>query len=321
MERRRDNILVVSAVFAIVFLAVNLLITRDRPGLLVLRAVPPYLAIVTAISLITLVRGRLALLAQQEERDREIERHETSESIFSSQPGDFEPFTAASSRAQFERFATPAAAPLLALWTGLWAWRLLRFFVEPGMAAPDRDLVVAALMAFQAFALFLPGRYLLALGRAPATRLLRSPGIALATASLALALSAGAAMMVEVGFEAADRIVAIALAVFLAALAIEGLLNTLGEIYRPRNRDGEMRAPYESRIARLVIDPTSWAKTVADAGLPVRLQGFGNVVLPFHGEGAPAAHRVSTPGAVWTDLSRLRPTLGSRHPGTLRQAG
>ncbi len=261
MENRSERILLVSAVLAFGAWLAGALLTRHT-HLLAPAAVAPFLAIALALSLLVFARQWFARRAQEEQRDKEWERKERAETtIFREESAEFEPFSIARSRDQFERFAVPLAAPLLAAWMGYWAWRLLRgLFAEGNPPVADR-LLAAAFLAFFSFLFFLLSRYLLGLSRQPECRLLRGPGIAHGMASFACLFAALAAVISQVAAARTDRITASALTLALALLAVEALLNTIGELYRPR-RGRTLNTAYESRLGRLLTDPASWARSV-----------------------------------------------------------
>ncbi len=261
MASGREKTLVAASVLSAVCAGINALLAQ-RTHLPALAATLPYLVFALVVSLVVLFRERLARLADEEKRDREIERKERPDSaLFQSSETGIEPFSIARTRDLFERFAVPAVAPLLAIAGAFWAWRLLRGLALPA-DVPAYRLLAAAFLAFEAFLLFLFSRYLLGMGRHAASRLLRGPGILLGVACLALLATALAAVAAEMAFPPADRIAARVLIALLALLAVESAFNAIAGFYQPR-RPGAPGTAYESRLGRLLSDPASWARSVA----------------------------------------------------------
>ena len=97
-----------------------------------------------------------------------------------------------------------------------------------------------------------------------------------------------------------------ALCVLLGLMAAEILVTLLLEIYRPRVKGKIARPLYDSRlvgIARAAGKPVHHGG--AGAGLPVRLQGFGNVVFPAAPEKSAGAAAGATGGAAAVHLRRV----------------
>lgn len=259
METRYEKVLVGAAVVAALVALLNIPLAREV-RLLVPAASIPFLLLAALVSLAAHARTRLARRAEEEQRDEALARKEQAESALF-KPGDFEPFTIARSRALFETYVVPLFTPLLVLVAGLAAWHLWARLSQPAFA-PGRALLAAAFLAAEAFLLFLASRYLLGLSRASAYRLYRAPGVWVGLSCLAAAAGAVAAVLVELGLPAADRWVTQGLAVALAVLAAELALNAVADLYRPR-RAGAVPLAYETRVGRLLTDPKSWARSLA----------------------------------------------------------
>jgi regulator of protease activity HflC (stomatin/prohibitin superfamily) len=262
-SRLSEQLTAATAVLAAAALAADVLLL-PATGLRALGALVPWLVSALALCLFLALRIRLNRLAAEEIRDRAAApAGAAGASLFGADEEAAEPFSMQRSAEQFERWAVPLAAPALALYQGLAAWRLLAADAPP--EAPGGALLLAAAFLFgQSFLLFLFNRTLLGLGRAPHHRLLRGVGLYAGLACLA-SLAAGAAAALEhLGAAGADRAVRAALAWGLAALAAENAAAAVASIYRPRRRD-RIAAAYESRLAALLTDPASWARNVAQA--------------------------------------------------------
>ncbi len=263
MEKRSERVLTLAGVVTIVWLVVDLFL-GERTYLVAVAALVPYLAVALAIALLVLLRVRLARLAEEEKRDQALARKERADTtLFEREEGKFEPFTLGRTQQQLERFLVPSIAPLLALGEGLWAWYLYRG-LGAGVTQPSQRLLAASFLAAQTFIFFLFSRYLLGLSRDAAYRLLRGPGVSLGMACVASFLVTISTVVSHVSYPLADRIAAIVLIAFLAVLAVENLVNLIGELYLPR-RGKQLRVAYESRLGGLLTDPGTWAKNVAQA--------------------------------------------------------
>ncbi|MBN1269224.1 MAG: hypothetical protein JXB04_06525, partial [Kiritimatiellae bacterium] len=263
MEKLQEKILGLAALALAVSLGLNVLLGQ-RSGLLATRGAAFVMLVALAVVLAVFARARLGRLAAQEQRDEEIARREKPESaLFEREEGEFEPFTMARSRRQFERFVVPAVAPLLAVLELLFAWNLRRALGLP--AGPVAEAMLAgSFLVGQAFVLFLLSRYLLGLSRSPEHRLMRGPGVYLGVTCFA-ALAAGAACFVAgAAAPRADRVVVWIFIAALAVLAVENLLATLAWIYQPRRAE-EPATSYETRLGALLTDPAAWVRNVAQA--------------------------------------------------------
>lgn len=263
MEKQAERSLALAGATMLVALVVDVVLAQ-RTHLLVLPALFPYLVVTLGVCALVFARKRLARLADEEKRDQALAKRERADSaLFAQRPDELGALTKVRSHEQFERFLVPATAPLLAVVQGFWAWRLYRG-LSSVTAEPAEHLLAAAFVAGQAFVFFLLSRYLLGLSRHAEHRLLRGPGVLLGIscfASLAVTISAVAA---ETGHPAADRLGAVVLICFLGVLAVESVLNFIGECYRPR-RGKEPNRAYESRLGGLLTDPATWVRNVSHA--------------------------------------------------------
>ena len=259
---RNEKILLSAIVLCAVCLGIHGFI-RSANALLVLQAVQPFFVVSLSVSLLVLFRYRLARLAEIEKRDRELERHERSDSVLFEPSDDAAAMTLDRSRSQFERFVVPLAAPILVLLQGLWAWTLFKRLGEP-MDLPTASMAPAAFLCGESFILFLFSRYLIGLSRVDDSRWMRGPGVLLGLNSLACLFAAISSALCATGLASADRIAGLLLIALLALLAVESLLNTVTELYKPASRR-QATVSYESRFARVLTDPALWARNLAQS--------------------------------------------------------
>lgn len=262
MNGRSERTLALATAIAGLWLVADFALARTT-HLVVLPALLPFLAVTLIISFAVWLRIRLARQAEEERRDHALARKERAEHALFEQGEGSEPFTRGRNAELYERFAVPVLAPALAILQGVWTWYLFKS-LGAVTAAPAQRLVVVAVLAGQAFVLFLFSRYLLGLSRAASDRLLRAPAVALGVACFASLLAMGATVAGEMGYPPVERLAAIILATFLGVLAVECLLNFVGERYRPR-RGKDLNRAYESRLGGLLTDPATWARNVAQA--------------------------------------------------------
>ena len=258
--KRDERLLLASAGLAgLAALFTLTLATRDISVLPA--AAVPFNVVALLLALLVWLRLRLRRLSEDERREEELAKREGRDSrLFDD--AEFQPFTAARGQAQFERFFVPAFAPLLAIVQGVWAWHLFRSYAP---AEGGAYLWVASILAGQAFLLFLLSRYLLGLSKLATSTLLRGPGVVLGVASLASVLAAAGTVVSHTLYPPAERILYWVLTGYLGILAVECVLNFIGECYRPRSAKGKVNRAYESRISGLFTDPASWVNSVAQA--------------------------------------------------------
>jgi len=252
-----------------------LLFARTR--VMVIPAVWPYLAVSAFMLALVWGRVRLRRLSEDEARDEAASRATPlSSSLFVRDEQELDPFTYQKAQAQLEKWFAPAFAPLLAMLVLWWSHHL--FWSHPDTLDTDQRLFAAAFLIGQGFVLFLFGRYFLGLSRTPTLRLLRGPGNMLVLTCFASMLAGIAAIVADAAFPAAELLIRRALAVFLALMALEWLLNTIAWLYRPKRKNDPVLT-HESRLCGLFTDPASWTSNVARAvdyqfGFQVSETGF-----------------------------------------------
>ncbi|HMP76484.1 MAG TPA: SPFH domain-containing protein [Kiritimatiellia bacterium] len=257
MNKSLEKTLVAAGLLAAIFAGVNALLA-DRTHLLHLDALAPFAAWSAVLAAIAATHARLARRAREEKQDqaRATDSSATG-ALFSA--GDTQPFSAARTLEQLERFVLPALSLLLAAGLGAWAWRLLTadFSLAP---APQNPLPAAAFLLGEAFALFLFSRYLIGLARSAGASVARAPGIALGLFTLAAGVGAIAAIAAHLEWTALDLWLARALAAIIALLAAEQLFLFLVSLYVSHRR---RTAPIESRIGAWLTDPAAWTRDLA----------------------------------------------------------
>lgn len=255
-----DRAIFVSAGLALLFILINVLLgTR-----LELRFLDTWLILgvwALVVSMTSYARARLAQRAAEEAQDKAARRLPDGRSLFGETAE--EPFSAAKSALQFDRFGLPSISILIAV--GLFAW-IAWLGGQPASKAARGSLtdplVAASFLLAEAFAAFLLSRYLIAVSREREASSGRAPGLALGLLALASFAGAGAALADRFHVDLADRMLRIALLVVSGALAIEQLALAIIAMYVPARR----RAPtIESRLAAFVADPASWTATVASS--------------------------------------------------------
>jgi regulator of protease activity HflC (stomatin/prohibitin superfamily) len=175
---------------------------------------------------------------------------------------DTEGFPAQRSREQFERFFVPAFTVVLLILEAAGAFLLWRHFSnQPVLVEMKQPTVALALFALCALGLFLFGKFSATIARLEDHRLLR-PGASwvLLGAYLCFLVALGA-VGVEAGYPKTDFYVAELMAVLLALLALETLINLILEIYRPRVKGKVARPLYDSRFVGLLGQPEGLLKT------------------------------------------------------------
>ncbi len=258
MDRLNERIAAAAALLAVLLAALDFA-AGAMTGLRAPTALAPLLLVAAAVGALVGARYYLERRAVEERQDAELARVERPEaSLFASDAEEGDPLSTVRARAQFEAVVVRAAAPALALAQGWAAWRLRRWLIVGVAPAATGRLGAAALLAAQAFLLFLAGRYLIGLARDPARRLLRGPGALLGLGALGALFGAASGIAGHAGWAPADRATAFVFTGVLALLAIESLIAFLADLYRPRRRDEAPRTAYESRIARWIAEPAGW---------------------------------------------------------------
>ena len=281
MSRFPERIAGVAASLAVLAAVVDGLL-YPRTHLLAVAALLPLLFTAAAVSILALVRLRLARQAAEEERDQAMLKDRAAGASLFQEADAGAPFTLARSRAQFETWFVSAAPLLLAAAQLLWALRLHRSL--PWNLATGADhLLAAAFLAAQAFALFVLGRYLVALGRTREHRLARGPGHAIGIACLgALVAAAAAAATALAEKPEIDTWAARALLALAGLLAAENVLRVVAAWYSPR-RGEALASAHETALGGLFIDPGAWARRLGTAldyqfGFAVSESGFARLL-------------------------------------------
>lgn len=223
----------------------------------------PLLGACLTTSLLVATRLRLLRMEQDERRALSAEASNANAANLFQRAEETEALSIARTRAQFERIVVPITAPALACLMGLCAWMIART-----VTSLDNDamptLQVAALLVGESFLLFLLGRYLVGRARNEESRLTKGPGVWLCITSASCLAAAVALVVADYVFPRVELFTTLALVLVLAVLAVELLLNVIGELYRPGKNMG-MTTSYESRLAALAADPAPWVNNVAKA--------------------------------------------------------
>lgn len=223
----------------------------------------PLLGVCFVTSLLVASRLRLLGIEQDEQRALSAAAANADVTNLFQRTEETEALSIARTRAQFERFVVPMTAPALACLLGFCAWAF-RGAVPLSSSDVIPTLHVAALLAGESFPLFLLGRYLIGLARHQDSRLTKGPGVWLCITSAACLTAALALLVADYVYPRADTFMTLSLVLVLAVLAVEQLLNGIGELYRPGGNMG-LTTSYESRLAALAADPAPWVNNVAKA--------------------------------------------------------
>ncbi len=266
MERTPERAALFAAVLSLL-LALASVVGRTTEGSFLFAPMAALHAWAGLAALVVALREFFARRAAEEALEAEASRRAQPESSLFTRPADETevPFSMARSAALFDRWAVPAAAPLLGLGLCAAAWVQGRALAAlPPLDAVSR-LPAAGWFGATAFALLVLGRYLIAHARAPGRTRLRAAGVAAGATALAGLAAMGACLAAGAGYPGIERGVATALVAVAGLLGVEQILNALLELYRPRGRDAEPASPYESRIARRLCDPSAWMRGAAES--------------------------------------------------------
>ncbi len=173
---------------------------------------------------------------------------------------------ARSTRVMYERWGRPAGTLGLSLAqgggvAGMWRWL---GGVGPRMV-PEKTTLAMAFFGLLALVCYLLGRYGVGLGKSPEHRWLRAGASHLLLVALVLALAIGAAAVGWFGYPELDRTLARVLVGVMGLVVLESLVMLVLELYRPRQRDGEARPIYESRVIGLLGQPGGLFSTLSQA--------------------------------------------------------
>ena len=226
-------------------------------------------AIFTGIGALVALVGWFQMRLEDRERLEKLEFDELNRSKGSSglfQGQDVEGFPAQRAREQFQRWAVPVFALLLAVFEGAIAFVWWRHLGRPEGVTPfAQPLVTMSLFGLFFLILFLIGRFSTALGKLEDGRLLR-PGSSFALlGAYASLIAAGSMAGAQFELPGLDLVVARVMTVFLALMAVEMIVNLVFELYRPRVRGSRPRPLYESRLVGLLAHPEEVFSTAAHA--------------------------------------------------------
>jgi membrane protease subunit HflK len=243
---------------------------------------------------VTLLVFRQRELAALEAMDLEELRREkqaigVAEGMFDAEGGGGLGFRVAEARLQWmQRWLVPAVSLFHAAFlagSGLFLWVHLRRELPPLYAGnlPISMVVLAVIM----LVFFLISRYASGMGREAQRQLLRACGsytLGNTLGALAVLVSLGVYKYAEVA--AVERAVGYALCALMIALAGETLFSFVLDIYRPRMRDTEPRASFDSRLLGLISEPGGIASTIAEAmnyqfGFEVSQTWFYQLLQPW----------------------------------------
>ncbi|MFM2296058.1 MAG: Modulator of FtsH protease HflK [Verrucomicrobiota bacterium] len=191
----------------------------------------------------------------------ELARTRGSATLFE---GKEDTFAAQQSRLSFEKYFVPGFTLVLCVGQSVVAWWLWNLFAKIPVVAPlQNQLMTMGLFGLCFLALFLLGKYAAGIAKIENLRLIRpSAGWLLLGAYVCFLVAAGIAAE-EAGVKRVDFQLARGLAVLLAMLAAELLLNLVFELYRPRVKGKVARPLYESRLVGLLSQPEGLFTTAA----------------------------------------------------------
>lgn len=129
----------------------------------------------------------------------------------------------------------------------------------------DGALTWAFVCLGASFVAFLASRYAIGMARDTRWRLLRAGGSYLTVCSLAVALLCFAYFLARVEFMWVLRALPFVVPAIMAVMGIEMVLNQVLDLYRPRRPGVEVRPAFDSRLANLLSEPGSLARSVAEA--------------------------------------------------------
>ena len=266
MDRSCERVALGAALLSLA-LAVASAVGRTAAGAFLFAPMAVLHAWAGLVALAVAAREFFARRAEEEAREAEAERREAPDHSIFAAAGDAAdvPFSMARSRALFERWAVPGVAPLSGLGLLATAWMLGRGLAALPPAEPVSRLSAAGWFGAVAFALLILSRYLVALSRGPDRIRVRAAGVATGASALGALASLGGCLATEAGYAALEGGIAAGLIAALAVLGGEQLVNALLELYRPRRADDGPVSPYESRIARRLVDPSSWMRGAAES--------------------------------------------------------
>ncbi|GHS90321.1 hypothetical protein FACS1894139_06060 [Planctomycetales bacterium] len=233
-----------------------LILSLHSPEKLVLQIIAAQTGAGVAVFLACFAHLRLRRARVLEQLDREqVENSRHAQglaSLFS--PDDIPP--AERNWRQFNKYLTPVISVVIALLLLTPLARLLAGEFALFSALPLKiDVLLGILPLLAAFLLFLTGTYASGLARVPAWRNLRAgAGYALVSALWLALLGVTALLGFKISFYPL-RVAALLTVAGATLQAVEILLTTVFEHYRPRVAKVEPRAPYDSRLSGLLAEP------------------------------------------------------------------
>lgn len=266
MDRSREHAAWLACGLSLTAMTVTAIL-RARSGLELPLILVPWLAagaVYAALAALSLYFIRRTTLEEQERALAQREAADTT--LFGGANAALaEPFSFARSRAQFERWGLGLVPALIAFGLGAVVYRLVARLQTLPPATIREAHPAAAVLAGQAFLLFLVSRYLLGVARDAGGRPLRAPGITLGLAALASVAGAVTSAAAGTGLAAGDRLLTWIVTGAVAVLAAETLVWSLFELYRPGRRAGDVPRAAESRLARILVEPAGWMQGAAAA--------------------------------------------------------
>lgn len=222
-----------------------------------------YLALGFLVGAISYLQMRLEEREQLEQMEYdELKKATAGTALFA---GEADTFPARRARQQFERFFVPGFSIALFIAEGFAVYFLWRYLAKDQPSSTEQGMVAMALNGIFALIFFQFGKYSAVLARLESQRLLRPSASYLLLGAMLTFFTALVEVAGWAGYPVADVIVGRILVVFLALVALEGLITLLLEIYRPRLK-GQIPHPlYESRLIGLLGQPGGLIRTAAQA--------------------------------------------------------
>lgn len=238
--------------------------TARMAGSLAGQVVGVFFGLGTLIAFVSWFQMRLEEREHAEKLEiEELARTKSSSTLFEAKDANFLP--ARSARVSFEKyFVTGFVVLLLTLEIVgtilLWRWLGRTDLVG---ANPAKALIALGLLGGLALILFMRGRFVVTLSRLESNRLLR-PASNFVLLGSYLSILAGAALLGDkIDFPKADLVAAKIFVVLLGLLALETLVTSVFEIYRPRLKGRVARPLYDSRLIGLLAQPEGLVATAA----------------------------------------------------------
>lgn len=225
------------------------------------------------ITLLVLRQKELAQLEAEDLEDLKREKAATGAggALFGGEGGAIIGQDVAKTRLEWMlRWLVPVSSALIALLIGfaaLWQWQKAPIFLAFSATQAPRYLeIVLTILSVLMLLLFLMARYAAGLAKVEDWQLLRGGGSYLFAGAIATAaLLAVLTMRWYAAIAWPEQYFAYAIPTLMGLLAIEMLINVVGDIYRPRRAGVEMRAAFDSRLLGLASETGGVARSLADA--------------------------------------------------------